>query len=211
MHSLDWCRDVDYGSLPQWLTLVLAVILGYFSILGVRTATQSYKISRDAYVEDVRTKKFAQARLVYGEVVKVTDAKTSGTTYVVSTTDQDAELTQFLGTDGDTPIGVEIARMQGTFSVTPAAPVKIFVVSVHNDSIELISKVRATLRDGGTEIAGSVKSGRFIPPGKTVQKVLIVPAEMAPAAATVEVTFRDATGLFWRRDGAEPVAEVDPY
>lgn len=57
----DWCRDVDYGNLPQWVTAAIAAGVGIFTIFNVLLARRSY-------VEQNENLEFAQARLVYADV-----------------------------------------------------------------------------------------------------------------------------------------------
>ena len=61
--AIAWCRVVDYGSLPQWLALIVGAVVAGFTIFGILTA-------RRAYLDDVRTRTFAQARLIYGKIAE---------------------------------------------------------------------------------------------------------------------------------------------
>ena len=199
--AIDWCRDVDYGSLPQWLALIVGAVVAGFTIFGILTA-------RRAYLDDVRTRTFAQARLIYGEIVEDLHIG-SGVTQLVSVTDPKARIVQLPDEGQPMPVS-HGTRYQGpTLSLTANMDARVFLVRVTNNSEELISKVDISLKDEDGMIGGQV-ADVLLAPKSMVEWVVAIPEdrEFKPKEATV--TFTDATGGGWIRRGGEPLEPFPP-
>lgn len=132
MPNLDWCRDVDYGNLPQWLALIVGGVVAGFTIFGIITA-------RKAYVEDVRTREYAQARLVYAVVYRVKRMKPDETMYL--------HPLEIPGYQVFPPEGAQYAYVDWEDSlrkrmvIQSRGNIQVTVVTVHNRSDELISGI----------------------------------------------------------------------
>lgn len=116
--AIDWCRDVDYGNLPQWLALIVGGVVAGFTIFGILTA-------RRAYLDDVRTRTFGQARLIYGEIVEDPHIR-SGVTQLLPARDPRARSVHL--PDQGQPVPVDCGmRYQGpTLSLTANIDARVF-------------------------------------------------------------------------------------
>lgn len=201
------CRGFDYGNVPQWVALGVGIVFGVFTVIGVRTSQSSYKITRDAFVQDVANTKVAQARLVYAEVTG--NKKFSG---AEARSFQTAKPNLTLGDDS---IRVEqTANSVGRESVVIHADgrvLRILDVKIHNNSSEPISLARVELSWEGTTYLSSYPNESFgtIGPGKEVAGIFVFDNDTYAPDATL--FFRDSSGTFWVRQGAEPVQSLNGW
>lgn len=216
----DWCRDVDYGTLPQWLTLLLGIFAGVLTYMGVRTAQRSLETSQVSYTTDVRNREFAQARLVYGELV-ANERLAKGTGKRIATQTR-ADVVQFLSNAQDrskTDSNGILVAPRFPASANPSQSgmgtyfgadedCRVYLIRVHNDSDELISEVTATLRERANGSGGSI-GGVLIPPRSVVERFIVLPEDDAFDVKAVDIKFRDATGLWWSREGPSPVVRIE--
>lgn len=199
--GVDWCRDVDYGSLPQWLALIVGAVVAGFTIFGILTA-------RKSYVEDVRHREFAQARLVYSELLESRVADTAGSTTVLPLTDPTPTIIQFREEDV-LPAEIEPrvgGRSQG---FTANMPVRIYKIMVHNDSDELISMVVTRMESNSVTIDSLSRGGRIVGPHSTLETFFIIPKDDGGDEPKIGVRFTDSTGVRWSRTGGDPVVKTD--
>lgn len=211
--QIGWCRDVDYGNLPQWLTLGLGSIVAGFTIFGILTA-------RSAYIEDVRTRKFAQARLVYAEVAKVYASRVLGQEMNIPLEGDPKQVDSLIVPGlGSSPLSANFSIWNHDKMVeirSKESLIRVYVVKIHNHSDEIISEVRVVLHDdGGVEVPSfvRVREGNFVAPHKTVEKLMVIRRQDDEAGRAfiklkVDVHFRDSTGKRWVRNGTEPVREA---
>jgi hypothetical protein len=186
-----WCRDVDWGTAPQWGTIVVAAIVGAFSIWGIVTARDSYKRS----VKDTHE---AQARLVYAELLNVRFIP-KGTSI--------AEL------PGGTLVGDGMRVLDDKlqpimFSEQDRA---YFTLGVVNKSKELIGEVEIGVVDGVTKERHRWVRTFFtvVNPEDDDAYTVGAPDEWhGTYSLSPWVKFRDSGGATWTRVGSEPVKEV---
>lgn len=196
--SLDWCRDIDYGTLPQWLTFGLGVVVGGFTIGGIITARRSYsKGVNDTHV--------AQARLCYAAVVKSGELHPSQPWDVVG--DEPYE-SQYALTQGQFE-EVEYTDDDGRVHVQSVQTSTISFVrfKVRNNSDEVISRVTVEiLRTDGSRSGASFDIG-VVDPESHRECVLFVDT-LDRASLGALLSFEDSAGVKWERVNAEPVREV---
>src|SRR4051794_19740741 len=59
------------GTAPAWAAVCVAIVVGYFSVKGIRGSLAGLALQRDAYAENVWQTKVSVARLVYADVLDV--------------------------------------------------------------------------------------------------------------------------------------------
>ena len=189
MQRVEWCRDVDWGTAPQWATVVVAVLVGAFSIWGIITARGSYKKS----VKDTHE---AQARLVYARLVKVDFIKKGASIY---------------DTPGGTIVGMRILDDHGDVIMETEQDRAYFTLGVVNMSKELIGRVWIDIVDSGTKQPNDLVQTfvDVVDPEGTYEYTMGVPDTWSGSySLTPRVRFRDSGGANWVRIGSDPVDEV---
>lgn len=190
------CRDVDWGTAPQWVTAVIALAALCVSTVGIVTATRSYKRS----VKDTHE---AQARRVH--TVHREESVTSGQVALVR--------------EGFAEPGVISHRVDSSdkaFGFNTVAHAEIVHVTVHNNSDEIISNVAVRVRTDSVDWYPA-NAGYVI-------QALVPGAEYAISFVTLDrgnnglsrqvlrfdiaITFTDSVGNHWTRTNAQPVEEV---
>lgn len=206
MADLNWCRDVDYGNLPQWIALIIGGVVAGFTIFGILTA-------RKAYVEDVRTREYAQARLIYAEA-KSDYWMSDGEEHVTVVKGMpDFVLVRHFEYDeydlDDERVG-EIRESNGRVIVRakPGYLLRVVVVVIHNNSEELISLVNARFNfNYETDPRLAWVYFPVIAPRSKAYGV-IVSDNRESARTALMLTFQDSTGNRWRRYEARPVTKT---
>lgn len=199
MHSnLSIPANIDYGSFPQWLTLLVATVVGFFTVGGIRTARKSYKKSvRDSHV--------AQARLVYS---------LRGTQGCVA---PGQPWPEFIGVTEDLIDPDSVVEYENGYGVPQRVLTETFtyvLVKVRNNSNEVISDVTLTLAEPSTGnlTAWSTTFPTVDPTTTEERTILFDDVGWQPGAPRYDtsVTFTDSGGAVWRRYNARPVEEVQP-
>jgi len=198
MPDINWCRDVDYGSLPQYIAIAVAGVAAFYSVRG-------YLLSQASFREDVRHREYAQARLVYAELVEVRAINNVGTTSVFSI-EGDPKIIQSSAT-GENPVTVE-PRLGASQGFTANMPVWVYRTRVVNNSEELISKVVTRVVCDGVVIDSLSRGGRLVGPRTTAETFFIVSKDDGDRAPDVDVRFTDSTGVRWSRSGGDPVEKT---
>ena len=196
-----WWRDLDWGSVPQWLTFAIALPVGGFTVWGIITARRSYQKS----VADTHV---AQARLVYATLAStrgVSSGRLFPEGWMPSADNQQVglDLIEFI----DDPLRVK-KKVE-----TASTDLVCFLLDVHNTSKEVIGAVEVTLIDNRTEEEIGVRwAVGTVDPESMQQQLICVPL---PDPNTfrglyAQVTFRDSAGTWWRRIDSRPVDEIEP-
>lgn len=221
MALLDWCRDIDYGNLPQWLTLVLAIVIGGFSIWGVRTANSSYKISRDAFLLDVQNRESAQARLVYanlspwsiqgpktGSGYKIASWSSHETMMMIDDLAERPEVREVK--DDPALVGTPYEGSMIWITGRGTKKYRILQFAIYNNSDQPISGVRVAFNhnDDAKGMASHPFLFGVMPPKSALHRTVI--SHDLTDVRSVQVMFRDSTGIWWKRDGSGPVEKDDP-
>ncbi|WP_139107645.1 hypothetical protein [Oerskovia enterophila] len=182
----DFVGRVQPGSWPDWLAAI--------------GTTLAFGVAAVAYSRDVRTRRWAQARLVHIEVTS------SNTTFLGRDApvygDPNAATVGDVVWIGKRSVGRLMARL-------PIAPAAVVVAKIYNGSDELLglTLVRAYGRNGpGDPWDFEVKGGPVGPRSEVVIDLLCSLTLSNPKPdVELEVTFRDSAGRWWRRRGVEPV------
>lgn len=216
VEDASWCRNVDWGNAPQWITLVFALVAGYLSFLGVRTAQKSHKTSQDSLdtsreslAADARTREFAQARLVYADIAGESWMQPRETLTVPVRDKAGYEVVFVISEPPIQAVAQEIHQGSGWHIETKANQyLRVLVLVVHNNSDEVISQAGVTvnLGDGTPTLEASV--GIIAPKSKAHR--IIVTDMQDRNAKQVHVRFLDSTGVWWTREGGHPVRKVTP-
>lgn len=195
------CRDVDWGSAPQWVSAVAALLAVALSGIGVFVATRTFKRSvRDAHVAQARRihTVHSEQRVNAGQIV---DAK-----------------------EGYAEQGVLSDRVDRTnrdLGFNTVAHAQVVKVTVHNNSDEIISNVAVQVRtktvDWYPPNAGYVIQA--VVPGTTYVVDFVTLDQSTDGfigqvlTFQVDITFTDSVGNHWRRTDAQPVEEIadNPY
>ncbi len=208
--KLDWCRDIDYGSLPQWLALLVGAVVAGFTIFGILTA-------RSAYVDDVRVREYAQARLVYAEVMARKNFKKEEAS--------GGMMRGFNADAGPTVIHFADEKLGRVLEVSPSnrgkdslyvdangkSSAQIIHVRIWNNSEELVSRVvvglKVTTEQGETGFGTETHDSKILAPCGVLDIAFVV-HEAVYGVDSVTVQFRDSSGIFWKRRGSEPVQQT---
>lgn len=207
----DWRRSLDYGNVPQWVALIVGAAVAAFTIRGIL-------IAQKAYGDDVKVREFAQARLIYAEMVK--------TQYIRSedTGEHEIRVKKMLPEIfyGALAPGEDFAAILHNpneipgfgYSVSARSEIgesgRMTVVRVNNDSNEIISaiQIEAWLCAGEPAFKVLPVESRVVLPNDFVE-VVILTSGLDHLADRVRVTFTDSMGLVWSRDSVEPVRRVE--
>ena len=180
---------ITLGSWPDWLAAV-----------GTSAA---FLIAARSYRIDVRRRKEAQARLVYGQVTHV-EHYGAGERFPMLARGARAGF-------GDAAVGfVDFDPVAGSAYVA-AEPLAALTVAVHNGSEELISRVRVQVHtfENGQVLAFNALIGPIEPRAEAVVEMLcrndVYPARRSHG---VIVTFEDSSGQWWKRCNAQRVKAV---
>lgn len=193
--GVEWCRDVDYGTLPQWLALVI----GLFTIFGIVTAWRSYaKGVNDTHV--------AQARLCYAVVQK-------RGLWVVNDRPNDLDGVPYVDKTSRDQIE-EVVYPDGSESDLVVDDVEYIVFMVRNNSEEIISDVVVELLDDDDQSLAAETGFATIDPGREQQLAFLVDHDPKNktiphwSETSVRIRFDDSAGTRWERTNARPVTEV---
>jgi len=189
MLTVGLCRDVDYGNLPQWLTWLVAVVVGTYTIKGIGFARRTYDKS-------VKEAILAQARLVspLGEHQNMVVSDTSHADY--------------------TPARDEWHDFEFLLH-EPALEMKVVLT---NNSDDQISKVVVDLLNPDGSVRSAFMATRNIFAPRTAFTFTVWDHEgfdgqnaMDREDSKVRLRFTDATGRHWQRVQGEPLESVDEY
>ncbi|KAA1378767.1 hypothetical protein [Aeromicrobium fastidiosum] len=198
MPDINWCRDVDYGSLPQYIAIAVAAVAAFFSVRG-------YGLSQKSFREDVRTREYSQARLVYAELMEVRAINNVGSTSVFSIEGKPKIFQS--SRDGVDPVIVH-PQLGGSQGFTANVPVWVYRTRTVNNSEELISKVVTRVVCDGVVIDSLSRGGRLVGPRTSPETFFIVAKDDGNHDPDVEVRFTDSTGVRWSRSGGDPVEKT---
>lgn len=203
---------VEWGSVAEWATVVVAVAAAGAAFWALRynraanahardaadAAAASNTLTAQAYRDDVRVRDEAQARLVYATLT-------------------DGHAVTLEGGDVPRPYvsSTPILAIDGMVSDQPGAHSRDIVtkhaqivrVTVHNRSNEIISSIRISLFDRREGVEQSPAHGRVVLLPEESQDVEFI-APYGDALYEPDIIFRDATGKYWSRRGADPIAPV---
>lgn len=202
--SLDWCRDIDYGSLPQWLTLGLALVVGYFTIRGVRTAVKSYEISRQAFADDVRNREVSQARLVYGHLENGWPLPANGSILVPVKGRKTHKVLESVGVSPPKRWAATNGEMQ--MDGNKEEDLRVYQFRVFNNSDQPISHV--SVRIDGVNVTTRPGALFFdvMAPKSSFGRTVVSSDTRVPKE--IDLTFRDSAGIEWHRYGSGPVIKA---
>lgn len=188
---MSWCREVDWGSAPDWVAAIAALIAAVLTGIALIVAARSYRDStRDAHE--------AQARLVYSTV----DAVTTYQTGELIDGGERTVLVDFVASSDTTTGSAVVTALMPAISITVSVKNNSSEVIAHA-TIRLISRVLDDENDLGCSFAA-------ITPGTEEITTLILENHWYPGLPTVgsEILFRDSGGSWWTRQGADPVIEL---
>lgn len=190
-----WCRDVDYGNVPQWLTVAAAFV----TVFGVYTARQAYR-------NDVRTREVGQARLVHGELVRST--LVANTNLILPTGGEERAwvYTNGLPNLDDSKTILRVGEHEFA---------QLIWMTVYNNSDEIVTVLRLARHDTQTLRTDFHVNTRLPRPalvGGKERTWLAITDNDHPTSGNheVEVIFQDSAGIVWRRLGSRPVAKFKP-
>ncbi len=198
--KFSWCRDVDYGNLPQWLALIVGGAVAYFTIDGIWTAKKSYR-------DDVRTREYAQARLLHAAIDR-SDPVTSAEIYL-------PEPAALIYSVKDHSHGLLLNETSTILKVPNGIVVQIIYFNVFNNSDEIITVLRLA-RFETKALQTDVTSDRRIPGAalgaKNSRQWAIVTdhEDLTSGYHDAELIFQDSAGEVWRRVGSRPVEKFKP-
>jgi hypothetical protein len=197
MQTVYWCRDVDWGTAPQWATVVIAFLALCVSTVGIGTAVSSYRAS-------VRNTREAQARLVYGRL---------GSVKFYSKGQDAIKVLQETGTSTLQP-GIRLFdKNMDRIKYTEEARA-YFTLRIVNKSKEIIGDVEM-----GVVESSNKKPERWVrtftdavdPEDSHEYMVGVIDERwFGSYSLTPWVEFIDSGGTKWRRIGTEPVKQVKP-
>lgn len=199
---MNWCRDIDYGNLPQWLALIVGGVVAGYTIMGIRTARRSYR-------DDVRTREYAQARLVYAEIVRdqflFPEEKIA---FSVKDAFGHRLIEDMSAVQDDWHYDVEDYGSTLVIKTGVESYPRATLLRVRNLSDELVSRVRVHLETSDGVLHGfhEMDEPSLLRPGSDLHFVLITASRDASVEA--RVSFRDSSGQWWVREGAEPVRKA---
>ncbi|KAA1378765.1 hypothetical protein [Aeromicrobium fastidiosum] len=198
--EVDWCRDIDYGNLPQWLALVVGAVVAGFTIWGILTA-------RRAYLDDGRARKYAQARLVHAGISQFTVIEPNLERTIVVPRDNFVSR-RFIAKTVNQP---RYWRDGNTIKWRAASTSRIvvFLFEFANNSEEMISMKNIVLQteDGVTFGYKQMNLSGALRPRDTAYLVCATDQLLRyQPVATIE--FQDSSGQMWRRVGSEPVEPI---
>ncbi|GGE86525.1 hypothetical protein D9V28_03150 [Mycetocola zhadangensis] len=182
-------RQVDVGSLADWFA---AVATG-----------SAFIVAALAYRRDIQLRREAQARLVYSKptTAKVIDAGEQ--------VDPEGNIPMVI-TNGCHVVQGADGRWR-TFAAEPLLRVRIVI---HNGSAELVSRPKVYLVDEGYGVFLPHGEAELNPidPATDFAQDFVVPNPHHPGqpALSTMLTFRDAHGAWWRRNGDDPVQSIAP-
>lgn len=188
---MDWCRDIDYGSLPQWV--------------GILGGLGAFCWTLYLYGRSLKDKELEQARLVSvfplePEVVGVGDPVDFSPDHANS--GSDAEFEYF--DDGGPMLRYRTKE-----------PLQIRRIEVHNRSEEVVSGVTAQIgaRDGSM-IMSSSATPTYLRPGEKTTFVYFRPRNIQDwfsqdGKVRIRVWFTDNSGRRWRKTLGGPIERVE--
>ncbi|MGR2751500.1 hypothetical protein [Agromyces arachidis] len=181
----------QWEALRGWVTT-----LGGLTALGIAAGT---------YRHNVRVKREEQARLVYASVSHFSDHYAGDEIAPGLSRGEEAGVFPVSEVSLEEDSHGNVQRVERT---TEHA-VDVTVV-VHNASKELIAPVRVQLLDGGRPIGDPYIDLNAIHPDQEIAVRFVIPNRHHPGFVVHQPTilFRDASGKWWRRNGAEPIEWV---
>ena len=193
---MHFCRDVDWGTAPQWATVIVAAIVGGVSIWGIITARGSYKSS-------VKDKHEAQARLVYPRLVSV-DFVDKGTPIMNIGEGGSLQGSGHSPMLDDNNEPVKTTQEERVY----------FCLGVVNNSKELVGDIRLHVVDRATgkDHESAWTWTDVVDPETSYEySVILVNKEWLDRSysLTSKVTFRDSGGTYWSRVGSDPIVEIE--
>lgn len=209
VEDTSWCRNIDYGNLPQYLTIALAVVVGVLTFISVRTSQEALKTSRDSFDLDARTREFAQARLVYADIIH-DDRMKPRETLTVPVKEKPGYEVIYATTGPPMQITVQEAHQGSSWQIEthPDQSLRVVVLAVNNNSDEVISQSQVSVNqtDGTPVLEGSLG---IVAPRSKGYRIFVTDQNDLDAKYT-QVTFLDSTGVWWTREGGHPVRKVAP-
>lgn len=197
MHSIEWCRDVDWGTAPQWVTAAIALLALLVSAIGIGTTVRAYRAS-------VKNTREAQARLVYGQLVRASFYK-KGRNAI--------EVQREVGT-ASLQYGIRLFDDDMNLITQTEEARAYFTLGVVNNSKEIIGEVLIGVVDGA--------SGKPEGPARTFVDAVDPEARYEYTIGVIDtrwfgsyslipwVEFVDSGGTKWRRVGTRPISRVKP-
>lgn len=199
MTSLDW------GSVPEWVAAVAAVLAVVFAAISVFLTTRAVRSSREAnqvalaaYKADMKQRREAQARFVSSTAVILGQITPGQPVY----------------TDGDVVFPGGIAEHDHNGNWIGRANGLVVKITLHNGSDELIGPFSIGVYDyeldETTANSTRVSSRDPLLPGESYSTSIGVATEHGRGhLLRGDIVFRDSSGEVWRRRGAEPIEELE--
>jgi hypothetical protein len=196
-----WSRDIDWGNAPAWAAVVVATVVGTFTIGNVI-------IARRAYVDSAWDRKVRVSRLVWA-----TKGPAVGYSAGDSFRPNQSLFPSRLPDYGSASTFFENVQDpdSGEMRYLVSHPFTLMKVNVTNNSDEPIGSVRIALLYRGEPLNYAPVAFRVIPP-RTTRSVKVfadIKYERRQAKAIrVRVRFTDSAGHRWQRVGTSPPTEV---
>jgi hypothetical protein len=206
---MDWLTDFLGWLEPAWVTACVAVVVGGYTIVNVRTA-------RRAYVDATFDRKVGQARLVWGKVGLHIGKEAGVQVGDMGRRRLDAGPSTVIGGALDF---YEARRENGLDVSVTTRDLTIFRVRITNNSTEPIGRCTVTLRgsrplafkDGAPvpregpatwEHRPQEMAARVLAPGESVTVRVVVPVAITDVVSRkthVIIGFTDSAGTRWSR------------
>lgn len=208
-----------WGTAPAWAAVIVAIVVGSFTVRGIRGSLAGLALQREAYAENVWQTKVAVARQVYADVLDVKEVKPGESRPHFNPTPSVFFGTEFMddeGVDGDGNSACSVTRQ-----------VNALHVFVRNNSKEPVGRARISLHY--PEITDEPRPVEVYELGTLRPETDLYCAIYYPrdrslydtdpnggpgfgmVRALLRLNFFDSAGVEWRREETyAPIVEFEP-
>lgn len=181
----DWWGVADFGNVPDWIAAV-----------GTSAA---FIVAAVAFLHEVRNRRAAQARLVFGEIAGGGNVYPGDHVLAWPSSEGFAWPQGLDAVDGTDKVG--------NATIVSNSPLAVTKVSVTNGSAEIVGPVLVRVEGTGIGSRDMALVARIVGPAShaTVEvEALWLNAPEAPLRNVV-IAFRDSSATWWTRRDSEPV------